>query len=220
MAHNLYGKPVFAKEMGERLAKIDNAILNVEEQVKGVFNKYKFTVNLRSKIVEVLKEAIRDKSHEEEILTYKHDTRPVLNTDFDKLQKKINKLIDSTNDSPDLSLTHKNKKLSKEAIDQVVSINKIKHMVFKYTKDVTAKRTLEKVAVNPKILKAYTVLIKKLVKLINATFLEDGYYWIEKKPEGKGHIKQKTYVVVAVLINSVFTNLKFSPAQIKSRYHK
>jgi len=185
--------------------------------LKDIFVTYPALFAKQKRIYRILAEGIDKKLIEEYFIKGKDSLKPTKKINLDRLEKEIQILLKSTPET--CFVTIENKKLCLDIIEQAINIEKLRRrLVAMPVKNITQKRTVANIKENPRALKIYTILIKKLVNELNPLFRNLRDKWFDRGDHI--HKKDKTFKAVADVLNALLPALNFTPEQVKARYNK
>jgi hypothetical protein len=155
-----------------------------------------------------------DKYYEQNTIRGKSQFKKRQSIDFNRLKETIKIIF--INKGGCAHLSDDDKDLCLKIINEGINLWKLSEKMNKEIYSSVNKKSNRRLEKNPKDLKAYSVLIKRLVLLLNPIFID------KYRDDGKNKSlkKEATFQLVLDLLKCAFPRLQFTFEQIKARIYK
>ena len=186
-------------------------LIKKQYKLDNIFKKHKIPTEKQEKICRLLWICLVERNIEINNIARKAHFRPIERIRLQKLYDDVEKLLSTTPYIKD-----EEKEECKNIIKFAVTIGEGDQGRLEKFKKITQKRTVGKIKKSEKNLWIYTLLIKNLIPILNPVFRDK----VKDKWLSQTRKKEKTFSLAAEIINKTFPAIKFTPQQIKGRFHK
>lgn len=183
--------------------------------LRKLFHNNSIPVDAQDKILYILLSLSTHYFAEKRAILSKLQRRKRSQIDFTKLRELIVILLSNEDGHSD--------SVSKEDMDSCLGIIDAAIVKWqdwdgwvKFQDNLAKRRSVLKLKHNPKDLKAFTVLIRRLVKIINPLFR----HRLKDRWKRRSLKKEDTFGLVSDILNYTFPHLRFTKEQVKARFYK